>query len=64
MDEFYRYRGDWLLYRSLGHFSDAGAFIPPLSYADAQQMPKRQVEMFMEFDDITDRLQKQMSKKK
>jgi len=48
----------------MGHMSDAGQFIPPISYHEAQSMPKREIEMFMYFDEIAEKTLRQMTKKK
>ena len=63
MDEFNEHKGNWLLYRSLGHQTDSGVFVSPLSYNEAQAMPKRQVEMFMQLDEIAEKMIRQLSKK-
>jgi hypothetical protein len=64
LDEFHEHKGNWLLYRSMGHLSDAGQFIPPISYHEAQAMPKREIEIFMCLDEIAEKTLRQMTKKK
>jgi hypothetical protein len=64
LDEFHEHKGNWLLYRSMGHMSDAGQFVPPISYHEAQAMPKREIEIFMCLDEIAEKTLRQMTKKK
>lgn len=53
-----------MLYRAMGHFNESGAFVPPLSYLEAQQLPKRTVEMFMHFDEYAEKMLRQINKNK
>lgn len=64
LEEFHQYKGNWLLYRSMGHLNESGAFVSPLSYTEAQGLPKRQVEMFLQFDELADKMIRQINKKK
>ena len=41
-----------------------GAFVPPLSYLEAQQLPKRMIEMFMAFDECAEKMIRQINKPK
>ena len=52
------------MYRSMGHLNESGAFVSPLSYTEAQGLPKRQVEMFLQFDELADKMIRQINKKK
>ena len=52
------------MYRGMGHMSEGGAFVPPLSYAEAQQMPKREIELFMIFDEYAEKMIRQITKNK
>lgn len=64
MDEFHQHKGNWLLYRAMGEINANGSFVPPLSYFEAQQMPKRTMQLFMIFDDYADRMLRTINKKK
>ena len=48
----------------MGYLNENGAFVPPLSYMEAQQMPKRQIELFMVFDEYADKMLRQINKNK
>jgi hypothetical protein len=48
----------------MGSVNEAGAFIPPLSYLEAQQMPKRTIELFMRFDEYAEKMIRVIYKQK
>ena len=64
IEEFHQHKGNWLLYRGMGHINENGSFVPTLSYVEAQQFPKRQIELFMIFDEYADKMLRQINKNK
>ena len=64
IEEFHLYKGNWLLYRGMGHTDENGAFISPLTYFEAQQMPKREIEIFMRLDDLASKTIRSQTRKK
>lgn len=63
-DAFRKYKGKWLLYRSMGCYDGNGNFTPPLSFLEASQLPKEEIDFFLDMDDILARKQRQLDKKK
>ncbi len=43
--------------------NEQGVFVSPLSYLEAQQLPHRQVQLFLMFDDLASKMLKQINKK-
>jgi hypothetical protein len=64
LEAFYRYRDEWLLYRSLGHETDAGAWVSPLSFSEVLSMPKEKIDVFQGLDHFFAQMQKHNAKKK
>ena len=50
LEAFYKYRDEWILYRSLGHETESGAWVSPLSYLEALTMPKEKIDVFQGLD--------------
>jgi len=63
IEDFHRHKGNWLLWRNLGHYSDSGAWIPPASYTEAMRLPKRMLDVFFELDTWLDKMMKQKQNK-
>lgn len=61
---FRKYKGSWLLWRSLGRYDGNGGWEPPLSFVEADELPKDKVDFFLAMDDILSKKQKQLTKKK
>ena len=51
IESFDRYKDHWLLWRNLGHYSDSGAWIPPVSFIEAVSMPKDMLDVFIVLDE-------------
>lgn len=64
LNDFHAYRDNWTLWRTLGHFSESGSWVAPVSFIEAQTMPKPMLDVFLTLDDIIGRMQKQYAEKK
>ncbi len=64
IEDFYKYRGDWLLWRDLGHLDEYGSWVAPASFMEATQMPKAMLDTFFLLDDWIYKLMKQENKQK
>lgn len=62
LEEFNKHKGNWLLYRSMGKLGENGIFEAPLSYFESQQMPRRELEIFMSLDDLAAKIIKRIAK--
>jgi hypothetical protein len=58
------YKDDWLLWRTLGYTDADGMWIAPVSFLEAQSLPKAMLNVFLQLDDILFRMQQQILKKK
>jgi hypothetical protein len=63
IEAFRKHRGDWLLWRNLGHFEQSGAWVAPVSFTEAYSMPKEMLDVFFELDGLLAKMQKQLAKK-
>ena len=60
-DSFHKYKGSWLLWRSLGRYDSNGSFAPPLSFLEADSLPKSKIDFFLAMDDILATKQRQLA---
>jgi hypothetical protein len=63
-DAFLKYKGSWLLWRSLGRRDASGNWEPPLSFVEADQLPKDKIDFFLSMDEVFRKKLAQLSKKK
>jgi hypothetical protein len=56
--EFLQYREAWTLYRRMGHYDSGGAWVPPISFLEALEMPKAMLNTFQGLDHFLDQMQK------
>ncbi len=63
-EEFLRYKDDWLLWRNLGRVDGNGAWIAPVSFVEAQQLPDNMLSVFFALDNMVAKMAKQEAKKK
>lgn len=63
-DAFQKYKGSWLLWRALGNYDANGNWGAPLSFVEADQLPKDKIDFFLQMDDIVKKKQAQLTKKK
>lgn len=63
-EEFDIYKDDWMLWRALGTYNGSGAWVAPVSFLEAQDLPKRQLDVFFALDDFLDRMYQQKAKQK
>lgn len=61
--DFLKYRDAWKLYRSLGHYDSGGAWVPPISFREALDMPKAMLDVFQELDHFLGQMQKYQAKR-
>jgi hypothetical protein len=59
-----RYKDDWLLWRNLGHVDSNGAWVAPVSFVEAQQLPDNMLSVFFALDNMVAKMAKQEAKKK
>jgi hypothetical protein len=50
LDNFERFKGKWLRYRRVGSFDANGNFRAPISFLEAEQLPKIMIDTFRELD--------------
>jgi len=62
-DDFLRHRDDWLLWRNLGHVDTNGAWIAPVSFTEAQQLPAKMLNVFFSLDNLVEKMMKQKADK-
>lgn len=60
--DFLKYRDDWKLWRSLGHFTDSGAWVAPVSFQEAQALPMDMIQVFFTLDNLLERMQNNKKK--
>ncbi len=63
LEQFHRYRDDWLLWRALGHYVDE-SWVAPVSFVEASEMAKEMIDTFKTLDDLIGRMRRQFQKKK
>jgi hypothetical protein len=61
--DFLQYRDAWTLYRRLGHYDSGGAWVPPISFTEALEMPKTMLAVFQELDHFLSQMQKHQAAK-
>ena len=64
IEDFHKYKGDWLLWRNLGHYNESGAWVAPVSFNEAMELPKVMLDVFFELDNLIQKMMKQMTKKR
>lgn len=64
MVDFMRYRGDWKLWRALGSRDTEGNWHAPISYLEAQKLPKAMLDIFFILDDYFERMRNKRAKMK
>jgi len=52
------------LWRNLGHVDSNGAWVAPVSFVEAQQLPGNMLNVFLALDNLTAKMAKQEAKKK
>lgn len=62
-EDFYRYRDAWKLWRSVGHYDSGGAWVPPVSFQEAAEMPRVMLDVFQGLDHYLSQMQKHQAKK-
>lgn len=50
LENFEKYKSKWLKYRRAGSRDAAGNFISPISYLEAEQLPKSMMDTFHELN--------------
>jgi hypothetical protein len=53
-----------LLWRTLGWYTESGAWVAPVSFVEAQNMPKKMLKTFLTLDDVLSRMERQVIAKK
>jgi len=62
MRAFRKYKDSWLgIWRALGSFDANGSFIPPLSFLEAKQMSKKELDIYFELDNLLEIKQRELS---
>jgi len=59
---FRKYKKGWLLWRSSGHVDSSGSFVSPVSFIEARQMPKDELDLYFLLDDLLAIRQRQTNK--
>jgi len=62
MPDFLEHRDNWILWRSLGHEVE-GQWVAPVSFKEAQEMPKKMLDTFLTLDNYFGKMSKQWAKK-
>jgi hypothetical protein len=52
-----------LLWRALGSYTESGTWKAPVSFIEAQTLPKEMLDTFFKLDDVISRMEKQYMKK-
>lgn len=52
------------MWRNLGHVDSNGAWVAPVSFVEAQQLPGNMLNVFLALDNLTAKMAKQEAKKK
>lgn len=52
IENFTRYKDAWLRYRQIGNFDANGNFMSPISFLEAEQLPKVMMDTFNELDHL------------
>ena len=63
LESFRKYKGEWLLYRAIGHETDGGAWVSPLSFEEAKKYPKEKLDVFQGLDYFLAQMRKHKAKK-
>ena len=63
-EDFLEYKSIWLLWRNLGHVTEGGSFVPPISFMEADQLPKVMLDVFFELDSWIDKMMRELAKRK
>lgn len=63
-DTFHKFKHNWLLYRQLGCYDGNGNFEPPVSFLEARQLPKEEMDFYFQMDEIMRKKLAQLTKKK
>jgi len=63
IEQFHLHKGNWLLWRNLGHFDQSGSWVAPVSFVEAQSLPKDMLDTFFELDNLVSKTIKQTAKK-
>lgn len=61
--DFIENKDEWILWRTLGHYTDNGAWVPPVSFLEAELMPKRKLDAFFALDNLVELMRKQQRRK-
>jgi hypothetical protein len=63
IEDFFRFREDWIVWRNLGHADNNGAWVAPVSFLEAQQLPTKMIGTFFVLDDLVSEMIKQNKNK-
>lgn len=61
---FDKYKSLWLLWRALGHETDSGRWVAPLSFSEALRFPKQMIDFFLDMDGFLGRMKIHNEKKR
>lgn len=66
LEDFYLYRDEWKLWRSLGHYVDVDnvTWVAPISFAEASDMPRAMLDVFLTLDGMLSKMRAQFLKQK
>ena len=63
-EDFLEYKSEWILWRSLGAYNQDNVWVAPVSFVEAENMPKRKLDAFLILDDLLELMRKQLVRKK
>ena len=47
---FLKYKKPWLYWRALGRYDSNGSFVKPVTWSESKQMPKEELDTYLELD--------------
>lgn len=63
-EDYRDYKDEWILWRTLGRYDSNGVWVAPVSFLEAELLPKRKLDLFFSLDNIFEIMRKQNAKKK
>lgn len=61
---FKKYKDPWAYWRALGHFDGNGSFVAPVSFEEAKQMPRSEIDFYLDMDNLLLRMKRHRAKQK
>lgn len=63
METFHRLKRKWKLWHAVGHHDANGVFIAPVDFFQATEMPKDEIDFYLDMDNLFSIFQRQEAKK-